>query len=84
MIPYTADSLPELVRRRVAAALGDMRGGDRRPIEVDMKNGRAVLCGTVRHWSDRNAAGRAAAGVPGVTGVDNQIALLVKGKIARR
>ena len=79
----TSAALAEQVRRRVAAALVGTPDAVR-PIDVNVKDGHAVLCGTVRHWVDRNTAGRVAAGVPGIAAVDNQIALLVKGKVARR
>jgi osmotically-inducible protein OsmY len=43
-----------------------------------------VLKGAVHSWADHEAAERTALSIPGVTSVDNQLALLVKGKLATR
>ena len=53
-------------------------------VSVAVKGTCAVLKGAVRSWAEHEAAERAALSIPGVTTVDNQIALLVKGKLATR
>jgi osmotically-inducible protein OsmY len=53
-------------------------------VSVAVKGTCAVLKGAVRSWAEHEAAERAALSIPGVTTVDNQIALLVKAKLAAR
>jgi osmotically-inducible protein OsmY len=51
---------------------------------VCVKGSCAVLKGAVRSWAEHEAAERAALSIPGVSSVDNQLALLVKAKVAAR
>ncbi|HEX8944184.1 MAG TPA: BON domain-containing protein [Gemmatimonadaceae bacterium] len=53
-------------------------------VSVCVKGTCAVLKGAVRSWAEHEDAERAALSIPGVTSVDNQLALLVKGKLAAR
>jgi len=71
----------EGLAERVAAACERSGVPDARRIVVHANGGDVVLCGTVHHWADRARVARAAALVPGVTSVDNQIALVVEGKV---
>ena len=66
--------------REVLAANTECDAG----VSVAVKGTCAVLKGAVRSWAEHEAAERAALSIPGVTTVDNQIALLVKGKLAAR
>jgi osmotically-inducible protein OsmY len=66
--------------REVLEASTDPEAG----VSVAVKGTCAVLKGAVRSWAEHEAAERAALSIPGVTTVDNQIALLVKAKLAAR
>jgi osmotically-inducible protein OsmY len=44
-------------------------------ITVEMKDGEAILRGSVRSWAERREAERAAWAAPGVTRVTNEIAI---------
>ena len=70
------------LERRVheAVALIAAEPGER--INVCVKGTCAVLKGAVRSWAEHEDAERAALSIPGVTTVDNQLALLVKAKLA--
>ena len=72
------------VERRIHETLAPSGEHDAGTINVCMKGSCAVLNGAVRSWADHEHAERAALSVPGVTTVDNQLALLVKGKLAAR
>lgn len=73
-----ADPSPAEVARRIRGALA----AHAEQVDVAVRGQCAVLRGTVPSWADHENAGRAAQSAPGVTQVDNQLALLVKGKIA--
>jgi osmotically-inducible protein OsmY len=77
--PYADD-----VERRVREALASSNPGGAEHVSVCVKGTRAVLKGAVRSWVEHEDAERAALSIPGVTTVDNQLALLVKGKLAAR
>jgi osmotically-inducible protein OsmY len=71
------------VERRVHDAIVSTER-DAQHISVCVKGSRAVLKGAVRSWAEHEAAERAALSIPGVSSVDNQLALLVKAKVAAR
>jgi len=77
----TDTELAATLRANVIDALGPHEPGDAARIAVDVNGSRAVLHGCVRSWAEREALDRAALATPGVTRVDNQLALLVKGRL---
>jgi osmotically-inducible protein OsmY len=48
---------------------------DARRISVATSDGRVTLTGTVRNWSERNAAVRSSWAAPGVTWVEDDLAI---------
>ena len=72
------------VERRIHEALASSAEHDAEAISVCVKGSCAVLKGAVRSWAEHEDAERAALSVPGVETVDNQLALLVKGRLAAR
>ena len=65
------------VRERIETALRRSAEVDSRKISVQMLDGKVVLRGTVRSWAERQDAERAAWSAPGVTAVEDQIAIRV-------
>jgi osmotically-inducible protein OsmY len=63
------------VRRRIGAALHQNADVDARHITVTVAGSTAILTGTVGTWLQRDSAERAAANTPGITHVDNRIAV---------
>jgi osmotically-inducible protein OsmY len=62
------------VRRRIVQALHRNADLDARHIDVAIGDDDAVvLTGTVKSWSERDAAERAAGSAPGIRRVDNRI-----------
>lgn len=61
------------VRHRIVQALEHNAELDARRVKVTIAHDRATLTGTVGSWLEREAAERAAANAPGITGVDNRI-----------
>jgi osmotically-inducible protein OsmY len=61
------------VRKRITGALHRTAEVDASRIDVDVADGVARLSGTVRTWTQRQAAAHAAAAAPGIIMVDNQI-----------
>ena len=64
------------VRHRIVKLLHQDADVDAHHIAVDVTGGIATLSGTVSTWLQRDSAERAAASAPGITRVDNRIALL--------
>jgi osmotically-inducible protein OsmY len=69
------------VHARMIDALGAHSPVDEALFEVDMRGTRAVLRGCVHSWNQHQALERAALTTPGVTSVDNQLAILVKPRL---
>lgn len=69
------------VERRIRVALAVSADNDAAQISVTSRGDRVTLRGTVRSWCEYQDAARAAAEAPGVASVDNELVLLVKGKI---
>jgi len=64
------------VKRRITRALHQNADVDAQHIEVSAEGHLVILTGNVTTWSQREAAERAASQAPGVTQVDNHIAVL--------
>lgn len=76
---FTTDAhLATAVRARVIDALGPHLPADEARIAIDIVGTEAILRGCVHSWPQRQALGRAALRTPGITSVDNQLALLVE------
>jgi osmotically-inducible protein OsmY len=65
------------VRDRIERALKRSAEVDSKKISVQMMDDRVILRGTVRSWAERQDAERAAWSAPGVTAVDDEIAIRV-------
>jgi osmotically-inducible protein OsmY len=68
---------PYEVRRKIEDALRRSAEVDASRITVEANGGEVILRGTVRSWAERREAERAAWAAPGVTRVDNRIAISV-------
>lgn len=64
---------PQEVKRRIEDALVRSAETDSERVTVDTDDGKVVLVGTVRSWSEREEAERVAWSAPGATSVDNRI-----------
>jgi osmotically-inducible protein OsmY len=63
------------VRHRIVEALHRNANLDARHITVTVAGGKAILTGTVGSWLQRESAERAAADAPGISQVENRIAV---------
>lgn len=63
------------VRNRIENAIKRSADVDAKQISVQMTGGNVILRGTVRSWAERQDAERAAWSAPGVTDVEDQIAI---------
>jgi osmotically-inducible protein OsmY len=63
------------VNQRIEEALKRSAALDADRISIEAKNGKVVLRGTVRSWAERADAERAAWAAPGVSEVDDEIAV---------
>ncbi|HEY5617777.1 MAG TPA: BON domain-containing protein [Vicinamibacterales bacterium] len=67
---------PADVQTRIEAALRRSAEIDARRINVSISDGRVRLTGNVHSWAERDEARRAAWAAPGVTGVEDQMAVV--------
>jgi osmotically-inducible protein OsmY len=65
---------PAEIQKRIEEAF-QRSSGDTKNISVEVEGSKAVLKGTVRSWAEKEQAERAAWSAPGITSVDNQIAI---------
>ncbi len=63
------------VKSRIEAAFRRSAELEAKHIQVETRDGKVTLRGTVRSWSERQEAARTASAAPGVTHVENLIAL---------
>jgi len=68
---------PTEVKRKIEEAFRRSAEIDASRITVEAKGSEVVLKGTVRSWTERQEAERAAWGAPGVTKVDNRVTISV-------
>jgi osmotically-inducible protein OsmY len=67
---------PTEIRRKIEDALRRRAELDARSITVETNGSEVILRGTVRSWAERDEAERTAWAAPGVTRVDNRIAVV--------
>jgi osmotically-inducible protein OsmY len=72
--------LPKDVKKQILAALHRNAQVEGEGVTVAAKGGAVTLSGQVRTWQERTLVERAAWSAPGVTGVDNKVAV----EMARR
>lgn len=75
-ISIKARTLPKDVKNKIIAAFHRNADIDARRIEVQTHEGKVVLHGNVRSWSEREQAQSAAWAAPGVTAVENDIVVV--------
>jgi osmotically-inducible protein OsmY len=66
---------PFELKRKIEDALVRSAETDARRITVDVEGSKVILGGSVRSWAERQQAERVAWSAPGVTSVDNRIAV---------
>jgi osmotically-inducible protein OsmY len=67
---------PSDVAEKIEAAFKRSAEVDARRINVDTQDGKVILSGNVRSWAERQEAERAAWAAPGVTHVDDRLAVI--------
>jgi osmotically-inducible protein OsmY len=66
---------PSEVKSKIEAAFRRSAELDARRVSIETHDGKVILHGSVRSWTEREEAQRAAWGAPGVTQVENEIAV---------
>ena len=67
---------PKDVQKRIAEALHRHADLDARRIHIEAEGAKVILSGSVRSWTEKDEAQRAAWGAPGVANVDNRISVV--------
>jgi osmotically-inducible protein OsmY len=80
----TEDLVARELERRIQRALTPATDHPPQRITVAVRGRRATLRGEVASWEQHEAAEQAALATPGVVTVDNELCLLVKGKLSPR
>ena len=75
--------LADAVSHRIRDALGQYTGNEPERITVAVHDACVVLKGVARSWQEHERLERIALETRGVRKVDNQLAILVKAKLAR-
>ena len=65
-----------IVRAKIEAAFTRSAEIDARRVSVTAQDGKVILAGNVRSWAERQEAERAAWAAPGVSQVDDRIAVV--------
>jgi len=76
-ITLTAKVTPTDLKSRIEAAFKRIAELEARQIRVDTKGGTVMLDGTVHSWAERHEAERAVWAAPGVTAVEDRLAVTV-------
>lgn len=77
LIQLRPRAAPSEIQRKIEDAFRRSAEVDAQNITVEVNGSEVVLRGTVRSWAERREAERAAWAAPGVTKVDNRIAISV-------
>lgn len=77
LIQLRPRATPSEIQRKIEDAFRRSAEVDAQNITVEVNGSEVVLRGTVRSWAERREAERAAWAAPGVTKVDNRIAISV-------
>ena len=75
LITVKAKPTPSELMKKIEEALVRSAELDAKNIQVEVEGSKVILKGTVRSWAEKEEAERQAWGAPGVTAVDNRIAI---------